>query len=445
MSLSERYKKSDFYRVFNFKSKASTVCTLQLINTPTGNIAHALTSGALYTAFLAENGIDIVRVGIITFIPYITWLLSFFSPMILSKFRMRQKVLLFNDTLYYVCVVLATTIVPRLVSDPGQKTMWFAVFLFLGNLVNALLGSGCSSWIARFVPEGKDLNTFTAYTNLLMLISLNGAGILASVAASALEGSPNLMTLLFWLRIVAFVLFMGGSLMLYLIPRDEPLDEKEVSVKVLDIIREPVRCKPFFYTSMIVVLWGIISSLNSGTYSYYLLETAKVPLWYQYISSVAGAVGGILLSGVFRKLTDRTSPYWVVGFFIAVFLGMEFFYVMVGPNTIPLYVVLSVLWGFVNVGFSMGYNSLFYLKIPKGANKDLYATFWNMIAAVASLVGAAGGTALLSVFEKRGMVPVFGHEFYGSQVLCMVKACMLAGMLLYMVKMTPRLSKDLKQ
>ena len=119
--------------------------TLQLINTPTGNIAHALTNGALYTAFLAENGIDIVRVGIITFIPYITWLLSFFSPLILSKFRMRQKVLLFNDTMYYVCVVLATTVMPKIVQDPGQKTFWFAVFLFVGNLVNALFGSGCVS------------------------------------------------------------------------------------------------------------------------------------------------------------------------------------------------------------------------------------------------------------------------------------------------------------
>lgn len=445
MSLFSRFKTSDFYRVFNFKSKAGQVRTLQLINTPTGNIAHALTNGALYTAFLAENGIDIVRVGIITFIPYITWLLSFFSPLILSKFRMRQKVLLFNDTMYYVCVVLATTVMPKIVQDPGQKTFWFAVFLFVGNLVNALFGSGCVSWLARFVPEGKDLNTYTAYTNLLMLISLNGAGILAGLAASALEGTSYLMELLFWLRMAAFVLFMAGSLLLYLIPKDEPLDEKEVEVRLMDIIREPVRSKPFFLTCLIAVLWSVVVNLNSGTYSFYLLETAKVPLWYQYISAVSGAVGGILLSGVFRKLTDRTSPYWVVGFFVMVFLIMEGFYVMVGPNTVHLYVVLSILYGFVNVGFSMGYNSLFYLKIPKGANKDLYATFWNMITYVGCLVGAAGGTALLSVFEKMGMVHLFGHAFYGSQVLCMVKGCLMGCTLIYLIKVTPGLTGRVKK
>ena len=445
MSLLKQYRESDFYRVFNFRSKPATVRTLQLINTPMGNIAHALTSGALYTAFLAENGIDIVRVGIITFIPYITWLLSFFSPMILSRFRMRQRVLLFNDTVYYICVVLATTVMPKLVQDPGQKTLWFAIFLFLGNLVNALLGSGCASWLARFVPEGRDLNTYTAYTNLLMLVSVNGTGILAGVAASALEGTAYLMPLLFWLRIGAFVLFMAGSLMLYLIPRDEPLDEKEVRVSLTDIIREPIRNRPFFLTCMIAVLWSAVVNLNSGTYSFYLLETAKVPIWYQYISAVAGAIGGILLSGVFRKLTNRTSPYWVVGFFVLVFLVMEFFYVAVGPNTIPLYVVLSVLYGLVNVGFSMGYNSLFYLKLPRECNRDLYATFWNMITYVACLVGSAGGTWLLSRFESMGMVTLFGHDFYGSQVLCMVKASLMACTLIYLIRVTPMLSKDLKK
>lgn len=185
---------------------------------------------------------------------------------------------------------------------------------------------------------------------------------------------------------------------------------------------------------------SVVCNLNSGTYSFYLLETAGIPLWYQYIGAIAGAVGGIFLSGAFRRLTDRTSPYWVVMLFVMVQFLMEIGFAFVGPATVPLYVVLVVIGGFVGVGFSMGYNSLFYLKLPQGANKDLYATFWNMVTYVACFVGAAGGTWILSRFEMRGLLSVFGMEMYGSQVLCFVKALFMLITFLYLLKVMPKLS-----
>ena len=111
----DRLVYSDFHRVFNFKTEESKGASILLINTALSNIANAVVSGTLYTAFLVANGIDIVKVGIITFIPYMTWALSIFSPMIMSHFKTRRAVLLFNSVFYYTCVVLATTVMPMLV------------------------------------------------------------------------------------------------------------------------------------------------------------------------------------------------------------------------------------------------------------------------------------------------------------------------------------------
>jgi len=68
-------------------------------------------------------------------------LLVYFHPLILSKIKKRRAILIFNTVFYYGMVVIATTIMPLFVSDPTKRTIWFAVFLLLGNITNALFGS----------------------------------------------------------------------------------------------------------------------------------------------------------------------------------------------------------------------------------------------------------------------------------------------------------------
>ena len=121
MAFKNRFYNSDFHRVFNFKTEETKGRSVILLNSLLANIANAFITGALYTAFLAENGIDIVRVGIISFIPYISWALSVFSPMLLAKIRRRQRMMLCVDFVYYISLIVATTIMPLFVEDPLKK------------------------------------------------------------------------------------------------------------------------------------------------------------------------------------------------------------------------------------------------------------------------------------------------------------------------------------
>lgn len=439
MTLKERFLYSDFHRVFNFSTEDNRGRSVHLITTATSNIANAVITGALYTAFLAENGIDIVRVGIISFIPYISWILSIFSPAILARFRRRQKLLLLNDYIYYGSIVLATTVMPLFADDPTEKTVWFAVFLFIGNVSNALLGSGYTAWLLRFVPQGRDMNVFVSYTNTISLVCANATGIVASIVASALAKSDNQLWFLFWLRIGSFLMFIIGSSLLYLVPKDRDVPPPQ-KISPLHVVTEPVRYRPFMLTIFIIASWNITQGLNASTYSYYLLETVKVPMWFTYIGSVFGMASSVFLSGLFRRLVDRTSPYKTISLFLVVYMVMELFYVFVRPGTAGLYVTLAAFGGLMGVGFSMGYNSLFYRCQPADGNRDLFATCWNLMANVSSLAGAALGTWLLAIFEGWGLFNIFGMGFYGSQMLCMVKIFFYAGMLLYVARVSPRLS-----
>lgn len=421
MTLKERFLYSDFHRVFNCKTPENTGRTMLLLNSVFGNVANAVISGALYTSFLAENGIDIVRVGVISFIPYLSWLLSIFSPMVMSKFKKRRGIFVFNSIFYYCTVVLATTIMPRLVEDPAVKTVWFAVFLFLGNAVNAVLGSGTAAWHLHFIPEGRDLNVYVHYTNLAGLVLGNATGIISSVIAESLAKSGNQLMLLFWMRIGSFVLFLVAEYLLYVIPKEYPYPESNQKVRLSQLFTSPLRHRPFMLTLLIPVFWNIVTGLNANTYNYYLLETVHVPLSYLYINAMTSMLGSILLSGLFRRLVDRASAYLSLCYFLIVYCLMEMFYVFLAPGRIPMYAILVAIGGATGVGFSMAFNGLFYLQLPEDANKDLFFTFWNLVANLAAFAGASLGTWILALFESHGVYNIFGMPFYGSQLICAIK------------------------
>jgi len=439
MTLKERYLLSDFCRIFNFRAEVHRGRTYLLICQILAHIANALTTGALYTAFLAENGIDIVRVGIISFIPYISWTLSVFSPMIMARFKKRQIILMINDVIYYGCLILATTIMPLFVEDPAAKTIWFAVLLFIGNASNALLGSGYTTWHLRFIPEGRDLNAYVAYNNVFSQVLNCLTSIVASVAATALAANAHQMTFLFWLRIGAFLLFMIGSSLIYLCQREVPTKVVTTHVSPLHLITEPVRHKPFLMVALITILWNICCGINSNTYNYYMLETVGAPMAVLYVGSVASMLGGLFLTRPFRRIVDRTSPYFMVALFTLLFALLEFPYMFVDEQGVPLYCVLAALSGLLGVGFSMGFNSFFYLHLPEDSNKDLFSTFWNLVSNLALLLGSAGGTWILAAMETHGSYLILGRSFYPSQLLILVKVACFLVTFLFTRRVTPYL------
>ena len=52
------------------------------------SIAAQFTGGVFYTGFLLLYGIDVVSIGILTFIPSLACLLNIFSPSILERYRL---------------------------------------------------------------------------------------------------------------------------------------------------------------------------------------------------------------------------------------------------------------------------------------------------------------------------------------------------------------------
>ena len=433
ISLKKRFLYSDFYRVFNFKNESSTGRCILLINTFFASIANVFITGVLYTGFLTANGIDIVSVGIIAFIPYMAWGISIFSPIIFSKIKRRRALMLFNHLFYYFCVVVATTIMPMLVLDHSKRTFWFAFFLLLGNLSNALFGSGATAWHMKFLPDGDDRNIYYSYINLISAI----VGTLVAVGSAAvIDLLPTLQQqgqLIFVLRFVAAVLFIVSGLMLYLIPREMPYIESSQKVKVLHIITTPLRSKKFMLTALIMMIWSFSANVNTDTWNYFVLNTVGIKYTFTYIGSAVTALGSIFMLGYWRKAIIRYSSHTILTFTIIVTGLLEVLISFTTTQTQWVFVIANILQGINAVGRNLVFANLFYINLPVSSNTDVFITFWNLTTNISILLGSMFGAWFLSLTEKYEPWEFWGLPFYGSQLLVWVKFLLFTGLSAYLI------------
>lgn len=441
LNIKDRIKYSDFFRVFNFRNALATGRSMQLVNTLIASIANVFVGGVFYTGFLTVNGIDIVRVGIIAFIPYIAWGFSLLSPLILSRFKKRRGLLLFNHLFYYICVVLGTTLIPMVVTDYGQRTIWFAVFLFIGNVSNALIGSGTTAWHIRFLPEGDDRNIYFSYANLISTLVGTVVAISSSLVADSLAGSPQQGRIITILRLVAVGLFFLSGFLLYLVPQEFAYLKSTKKIRIMDIIAVPVRARKFLLTALIVMFWSAIANLNGSTWSYYILNTVGVGYTYMYIASIVSALGSVFLLRYWRRAISRYSWFTMLFFSVLVTGLLEFPVAFSTSRTVWVFVVVSILQGFFGVGTSLVFANMFYLNLPKD-NTDMFITFWNLSANISVLVGSMLGTWFISITEPHGPWTLFGLPFYGSQFLVWIKCLLFMGVCCYIRIITPHIQPD---
>ena len=440
-----KFRDTDFYRLYNIKDEKSRGRAMILANVLMCSIGNIFISGTFQTAFLASNGIDIVRVGIITFLPYFCSLLSLLAPKILSKFPRRRWILTVNHFNYFTCIVLATTIMPMFVEDPDARTFWFAFFLLLGNGANALIGSGTTAWSMMFLPEGRDRNFYFSVSNIVTNVLGTVTAIGASLAADALTGSPKQAQIITVLRLVSFVIMMIGGCLQLLVPKEYPYETSTgTNVRLRDVLTIPGRNRKFLLTVIVGYIWTMICSVNSATWVYYLLDTVKLPYVMTYISSIVTAVGCIFLLPMCRRIYHRYGWHKVMLVNVITVLILDCSAVFITAKTIWIYVLYSVLSGLNLVCMQLSTSNTFYLNVPK-QDVDHYVIFNSVVSSVAALAGSIYGTWFLSVTERPDGGPLFafiGLDFYPSQMLAATKLVMLAAMVVYIIWATPRTQPD---
>ena len=423
-NLKKWWQTSPLRYVYNVKDDLGRGRFCMLLSSMMSGLVGQLSGGLFYTSFLLMYGLDKSRIGILTFIPYITCLLNIFSPLLLERFKKRKWILVSGKLLYYFINIVGITLLPTLVSDKDAMLAWFIVLVVAGSAVNQLFASGFSAWNANFLPDNVRVDYFnsascinSAFTYILTLV--------VSAIGDALAGTPHELPMLTIIRYIAFALAVVDCI-IWLIPKEFPY-AKTTRAKLSNIFTLPFKNKRFLGTILIAAAYTFALNLPNATLNAYVLE--DVGISYTLCNGINATyfLFFIFFSNMWKRLISK--HYWFRAFAIVLIIHAATYYAysFVTADTVWLYVVIRFSQHVLGVATGTIMSSLPYLNLPD-EDRTNYLSFNAIISNMAAFFSMMLGTAFTG-FMGESVLSVFGYPFSSTQILlfvCAVAQCLVA-------------------
>lgn len=436
-----------FFQVFNFKdSDAKGRCCVLIYMVVEGFLTY-ITSGIFYSGFMDGYGIDIVNVGILSFIPYIASLFVIFTPALLNKFPKRRWILGVCKFLYYFIILVGQNLLPIIVTDARQRIIGLISIIFVASIFNVIATSGYAAWHIRFQPE--EVRAY--YLNVTQFLTALVAGVLVLASGWITDSLTGLgskqLDFIVGFRYFAFALAVIDVIFL-LIP-------KEVSYPVLhqpklsDIILIPLRNKKFMLTMVVVFLWQFSLTCYSSFLNMYIIQNIGMSYTFYNIIIFAYSLFFIFSMGFWQKMIKKTS--WFVTFAVALLIvaPLQIVYGFVQPglwNYIPLVLIVRLPQHFAGVGHNVAFANFQYINMPL-TNRECYTSFYQIIFNLGALLGLVFGT-IFTAYTKDFSFTAFGYTYETGTplltMLCGVIQFIIAGfVLIFRKKLEPDTSEAL--
>ena len=417
-----KFRETDFGQVFNLQDDRSRGRTCILLDTLFGYFCQYLAAGTLYTAFLTVNDFSLKDVSILGFLPtLISSVVVLVAPAIWERIPRRRWLLALGKLLYYIFFVLAITVIPFWVKGQSQRVFWFGAVTLLANACNAFAGNAYSAWHINFLPEeirAKYFTYMTAVVNIVGGILLITSGLIAD----AIKGTPQEQTVLVILRMVGFFFGLLDVLMLVL-PKEYPYPRSGAKPNLINVIRLPLKCKPFMMVMLFLSLWAYATALTSTGLTYYLMNSVGVKV--TLINSLSFSYGFILilLSPLWRKALNKVG--WIGFFALGVFIYAPSFFIialLTPKNWMWLYPVMMIVQYVGNVPITLASSQLTYINMPS-RDRTYYFAFSSLRVNLFNFLGQITATFVISALGD-GCFSLFGWELSAIPLLG-VATCVL--------------------
>ena len=418
------YRNSELYRLFNLKDEKAHGRTIMLVTAMLSGAVSWLTGGLFYTSFLTENGIDLVKIGIVSSVPFIASCFSVFSPSILERIEKRRWPLFAARFTYYTLNILGVTVMPRLVHDESTKLALFLIIILAANIINALFSSGYTVWHLNFIPDDVRAAYFTISSTASSFVGI-GTGFVSAIIADSFASSPHAYTIILVLRYTAYILG-AFECWLYTRPVEYPYRHLGVKVRLSDIIRRPLSSRKFMYTMGIMALWAFFTNTANASRNYYLLNSIGMKHTYYMLMNFTYTFFQLALMKYTRRVIARFG--WLKTFAVSALV-----------YSIPIFACSFVnaanyLWLYTAVRFSQhaagmfmntSYSNVLYINMPE-EDRTNYMAFYTLAVNIFSLLGTEAGTLFVGLFPNMNL------NFFGAG-LCNVQVLMWIETLGYLI------------
>ena len=409
---------SSFTDIFNTRDDDAKGRVINLVCTLLAAFYNVFITGIFYTGILSMYGMSITDTGIVTFIPYIANIFTIFSSKVLSRFKKRKSVLIASKIFFYFLYIVATTIMPQLVTEPGQRLMWFSIILFVAYAVYAPFSPGFTIWFYKFYP--KENHRRTRYILLCQVFSSVMSTIIllfSGVLTDAVAGSPYQETLILGLRYLAFGLVFIET-MIQLRAKETPVTE-DTSLKLSQVFTLPFRYRKFLLCMLLMFSWNYIANLNNGLWNYHLLN--HLHFSYTLINAISIMYTVILLmtSGLWSRVLRRYSWVKTFGISLLFWVPTEIIAFVLTPDMAWLFVIMGFLQNVLSVGLNLSYSNILYMNLPE-ENSTAHIAFHTIGCNVFAFLGLMSGT-FVSSLTGDNTIPFLGMQVYSVQFTTLMR------------------------
>jgi len=427
-----------FFQLFNYKDELAKGRCSMLISAVIGSVNGWLTGGLFYTSFLMANGINLVNIGIISFVPYIAHCFSIFSPMILERFPKRKKILLGSSFITSTLSLLVLTFMPRFISDPTVKMVLFVILIFTTNIITSLFSSGWTAWHVKFIPDSVRAEYFSASTLFTAFIGC-GSALISSVVADALSASAYKDTIIVVFRLIAFGLAMLNLVNLA-IPKEYPYERSAEIPRLRHIVTKPFQHKKFMLTMCLAVIWSFCVSCSPASLNYYLINDVGVSYSFIYIINMFYPFFLMAFLPFWKRILRKQGWLKTIAIGAILHLPTNLLYSCVtSANYIWLMPLVRLTQHFFGVGFNVAYANILYINLPE-EDQTNYISFYTLITNIAGFLGSMAATTFIARFPDL-VVTIFGLRFTNVQMLlwmdCLGDILLPLGIMLLLKQITP--------
>ncbi|HHT95332.1 MAG TPA: MFS transporter [Clostridia bacterium] len=409
-----KWRNSAFARTFNLTDEKAKGRSCFLASSILSSLAAQLSGGVFYTGFLLSFGINIVNIGIITFVPTITRLLSMFSPLILERFRSRKVFLTVMGILANIINILGVTLLPDIITSETGRVIGFTLLVTISSAISAIIDPGYSAWHAPYLPNEIRGDYFTLSSGVNSFVT-QGVVLILSLVADSFAGSPRQLEIITGFRYAALVLAIMHILVLA-IPKEYPYEQSDSKIKLSNIFILPFKSKKFLWTVLLIGFYYLGASLTNASINIFLLQDVGVTYSQINLINAVYFMFFIFFGKMWKKVLKKYS--WFKTLAIAMLLQGPTFIMyafVTAENYTWLWFTVRLLQHVLGVVSNTVIASMLYVNLPD-TDRTYYVSFYNIVIHMSSFLSMMLGTMFLS-WMGDNVLNVFGFKMAGVPVL----------------------------
>ena len=321
----------------------------------------------------------------------------------------------------------------------NTKTVLLVALLIIGHVINNAIRPSKLAMFMDSVPMDKR----GGFTAVKEMISLAG-GIAISLAlgriADIYRSRDGLPTKEYYvicaIALLLMTLIHTASMLLATEKPLQPTNKAPVSA----VIRRISKNANFIKVVIVGLLWNVAAAFSTSFFASYLREELSFTFTVIAILTTVSSLARILVSPLLGKMADKYSfaASMTLSFILA---GLGFIaMVFTAPETRWLYIVYACLYGFSMAGINSGVINLVYDYVEHDDRATAMGVK-NALGGILAFFTALLSGVIMSAVQKNGSLHILGTTVYAQQLLSLLSALTVFGLVIYMRRVIAPLTR----